>query len=561
MGGMGGIIRDSGVLRYNTLMKSAKKAVAKAAVARKKAAAKKKAGVARKAVVRENAGLLVEVHNLGPVARADLRLKPLTVFAGPNGTGKTFVCKAIHSAIGAMITNPGEELFRRHAKHIRSCANMLKQEMPMSVQHARRFATENSRNAENAEMRASNFFAELEDRLDSINMRASSMFFEDELGEQNIADLREECGNLLSFYRKNRRVLVNVAQSTPALEHRTSRRFAGKLHPHDIRTGRRTPDFRIDKKSLRQIFISDYAKRLWQAISELTQVEWDDKMLTIGEGGGSAFYNGVAANFQIAPQDVLGALKNAAQVNISGVNFTLMPEVGMIEFSRDSVHAAQKWSRTLFLDSPIYWKLKDALESMRLSSVRRRESYGVPQYFYDLAVLLRKGIIDSNFPEMCRELEDVIGGKIVMTDTNKLRFQDGRGDYSMHATAGGIVNLGILSLLIEHGVVAKNAIVFIDEPEINLHPEWQVKMAEVLYELARKGVNIVLATHSIDILKRLEIYAKEDADAKKLMAVNHFALTDKGAVVKDDGKSLESKISAVMKELSSPFFDLYVRGL
>ena len=487
-------------------MKSAKKAVAKAAVARKKAAAKKKAGVARKAVVRENTGLLVNVRNVGPIARADFRLKPLTVFVGPNGTGKTFVCKAIHSAVGAMIANPGGELFRRHARHIWFRAEMLKQEMPMSVRHARMFATENSPDAGNPEAQASHFFAELEDRLESMERIANAVFFEDEFGAQVVADLRRKCDELLVLYRKNRQMLVKVARSAPARERLTLRRAAGKLRPRDTRmqTGGNSPELHITEDDLRGAFISAHAKDLWQAISALTKVEWDDKMLTTREGMGNAFYNGIAANFQIAPQNVLGTIKGAAaKINIAGANFTLTPESGSIEFSRNGVHTAQKWSRTLFLDSPVYWKLKSALENARLSPVQRRELDGVPQYFYDLAVLLRKTVLrrkklaDSSFPDMCQQLEDVIGGKVFINDdTGKLRFQDKHGEYSMHATAGGIVNLGVLSMLMERNVIDSNALVFIDEPESNLHPRWQRVMAETLAQLVGAGVHIVIATHS-----------------------------------------------------------------
>ena len=528
-------------------MKSAKKAVKKAAVARKKAAAKKAGGVAHKAVAREHAGIPVTVRNLGPVVRADLQLKPLTIFAGPNGTGKTFVCKALHSAIGAMIANPGGELFDKYDRRIRFFANALKQEMPTAAVHS------------------SDFFAELEDRLDSVKRRASSVFFEDDSAEQSIADLCEECNNILAFYQKKRQTLVKTAISALAQE-RSASSQADKSRSRGIHIPPEgdSPGIYISEEDLRGASIRRYAKELWQAISALAKVEWDDKFMTIKEGAGNAFHNRIAVNFQIAPHNVLGALKDApARIDIANAKFTLTPEEGEIEFSRRGVRAMQKWSRALFLDSPAYWKLKSALENMRMSASQRRELDGVPQYFYDIAVLLRKNLIDSDFPEMREELEKlekVIGGKIVVdSNTNTLRFRDKRGrEYSMHATAGGIVNLGVLSLFIERGIVSKNTIVFVDEPESNLHPEWQAKMAEALYELARSGANVVFATHSIDILKRMEIYAKEDADAEEFIAVNHFR---EGGIVENNGKSLDAKISAVMKELSSPFFDLYVRGL
>ena len=498
---------------YNADMKSAKKAVKKAAAARRKAAVKKTARVGREAAARNSDALSVNIRNLGPVARADLRLKPLTVLAGPNGTGKTFVCKAIHSAVSVMIANPAEELFRRNAQHIRFRANALKQEMPMSVRHARRFATEaneNTSGTENAEIRAANFFAELEDRLDSIGLHASSVFFEGGLGAQTVADLREECKALLAFYRKSRATLVSVAQNTPAREISPSWRSVGKARPRDMRVqaGRDSPDITITEDQMREIrrewrnrSIHTGAKSLWQAIAAMTKVQWDDKALTFRESGGTAFYNGIAANFQIAPQDVLGRMKNAAaRVSIGPVDFALTPESGSIEISRRDVRVMRKWSRALFLDSPVYWKLKGALESMRFSSGRRRELDGIPQYFYDLAALLRKRLVSSSFPGVCQRLEEIIGGRIILTDTGKLRFQgkdrEGHGEYSMHATAAGIVNLGILSMLIERGVVDGNALVVVDEPESNLHPRWQEVMAETLARLAAAGAHIVVATHS-----------------------------------------------------------------
>ena len=59
----------------------------------------------------------------------------------------------------------------------------------------------------------------------------------------------------------------------------------------------------------------------------------------------------------------------------------------------------------------------------------------------------------------------------------------------------GIANLGILALLIERKVLDKGTFLFIDEPEAHLHPAWQVIMAETLFELAKGGVNVVIATH------------------------------------------------------------------
>ena len=42
----------------------------------------------------DNAPMQVEVRDFGPIARADIELRPLTVFVGPSNTGEVVSCDA-----------------------------------------------------------------------------------------------------------------------------------------------------------------------------------------------------------------------------------------------------------------------------------------------------------------------------------------------------------------------------------------------------------------------------------------------------------------------------------
>ena len=120
----------------------------------------------------------------------------------------------------------------------------------------------------------------------------------------------------------------------------------------------------------------------------------------------------------------------------------------------------------------------------------------------------------------------------------------------------GIANLGILALLIERKVLDKGSYLFIDEPEAHLHPSWQVIMAETLFELSRQGVNVVIATHSADILKWLEVHVKKNPDDEQLVALNRFPVN--GRQVEED---FETRMAKIKQELTKPFSDLYLEGL
>jgi predicted ATPase len=64
-----------------------------------------------------------------------------------------------------------------------------------------------------------------------------------------------------------------------------------------------------------------------------------------------------------------------------------------------------------------------------------------------------------------------------------------------------MTNLGMIQALLKNNVISKGSFVFFDEPETNLHPAWQVVLTKVLIKLAESGVNVVMATHSLDIKK------------------------------------------------------------
>ena len=115
--------------------------------------------------------------------------------------------------------------------------------------------------------------------------------------------------------------------------------------------------------------------------------------------------------------------------------------------------------------------------------------------------------------------------------------------------------MGMLALLIERGALDRGSFLFIDEPESNLHPAWQVEMAEILFELARQGVNVVVSTHSMTILKWLEVHVKEKPEDRELVRLNKFP---PDAEWNDD---MDAVMAEVKQSLTKPYSDLYIKGL
>ena len=79
----------------------------------------------------------------------------------------------------------------------------------------------------------------------------------------------------------------------------------------------------------------------------------------------------------------------------------------------------------------------------------------------------------------------------------------------MGATAEGIKKIAILDTLLGNGYLNEKSVVFIDEPESNLHPEAITKLLDIVAILANHGIQFFIASHSYFVIKKLFLIAQE----------------------------------------------------
>lgn len=146
--------------------------------------------------------------------------------------------------------------------------------------------------------------------------------------------------------------------------------------------------------------------------------------------------------------------------------------------------------------------------------------------YYDLVQDYRqppvRGKLQDNIKQVFKHLEDVTGGgEVEMERDGKIVFRRGNEVFNMHQTAEGIKKIGILSRLMRNRrlMPAGGSMLFVDEPEVNLHPKAIVLFAEMLHEFAQSGIQVYLTTHSYFLLKRLEQLAREKTTDYSLLAL------------------------------------------
>jgi len=108
-------------------------------------------------------------------------------------------------------------------------------------------------------------------------------------------------------------------------------------------------------------------------------------------------------------------------------------------------------------------------------------------------------------------LDSVIEGRIFKKG---LRYQYQTSEMlnpvDVESLSAGMKSFAILKMLFDSQRPDEIEILILDEPEIHLHPEWQLKYAELVVLLASKhSVQIVITTHSPYFIEAIELYSKK----------------------------------------------------
>lgn len=103
--------------------------------------------------------------------------------------------------------------------------------------------------------------------------------------------------------------------------------------------------------------------------------------------------------------------------------------------------------------------------------------------------------------------KEVSRGRILLEEEKHLYpeifFEDEReGRFPLHRTSSGVSELAPLILFVRY-IVDPGDFLIIEEPEAHLHPGAQRKLAQVLVRLVRAGVKLLITTHSDYLVQQL----------------------------------------------------------
>lgn len=141
----------------------------------------------------------------------------------------------------------------------------------------------------------------------------------------------------------------------------------------------------------------------------------------------------------------------------------------------------------------------------------------------DFSYLHIESFLVRKYPQILELLEDIVKGKYIYDDTFKqmMFIPEGTTDVTltMHQSSSTVRSLRSFDFFLRHQILPRQTIVM-DEPELNLHPENQRKLARLFAMLVNAGIKVMITTHSDYIIKEfntlLMLNYKEDLRTTKL---------------------------------------------
>jgi len=172
---------------------------------------------------------------------------------------------------------------------------------------------------------------------------------------------------------------------------------------------------------------------------------------------------------------------------------------------------------------PVFIPAKEILTLSWMIPASEQLIAPIEQNYLDLLGQLHRLPLRNPVPiDAIAAITSILGGEL-REEENKYYLVDKTGRRTnISMVAEGLRKFGTLQKLLTNGSLTKNTTLFWDEPEANLNPALLRKLAAILAELARQGFQIILATHSTDLLKEFHILSRQK-DAQPL-PIKYFGL-------------------------------------
>ena len=136
---------------------------------------------------------------------------------------------------------------------------------------------------------------------------------------------------------------------------------------------------------------------------------------------------------------------------------------------------------------------------------------------------------------------------------NSFLFHGMKKPIKIHNLSTGVKSFLILKKLCENSVLCDKDVLILDEPEIHLHPEWQLLYAETLVALQKEfNLTVLITSHSPVFVRAIECYC-DIYDRMNILDVYRTKPIDEFNYTLENISYSEYGVSELYEDFSRPF--------
>ena len=449
----------------------------------------------------------VSVHNLGVIKEAEIELKPLTVFIGPNNAGKTWLAYALSGVLGSYVLE----------KYISAYVSM-----PRTIADTYPVLDETIKQV-----------------LEKGNAKIDLSRFANEYTEAYL-------NNIASFAREWMNQFLGTARAR--FDQLAISFELGKTKAHLLE--------QIPRATL-QSDIS-IGTRNQSPLLTLRKKQGDNTLFifTSSEGQPS----------EALPEETIGERIVRAVFRI--IHEALYPNIYFFPIERTTLSLLYPYS--LFgvaLESLVSRLFK--YDERYPQKETRETSKPITQFLEMMTVLHEsstlergKGTVNNSSTNIYRQLAQLLERQVLSGSVDfSLPEPDPERELLFQTSEGVTLEMPVVSSMVKEltpfvlylrYLAQPGEWLIIDEPEMNLHPEAQAKLTEFLAMLVNAGLPVLITTHSPYIVDHLTNLMKAAESAEPAAIQDKFYLQNKDAFISKNDVSVylvdEGKAENVLDE-------------
>lgn len=163
-------------------------------------------------------------------------------------------------------------------------------------------------------------------------------------------------------------------------------------------------------------------------------------------------------------------------------------------------------------------------------------------------------VTNNKFENIFNKINLICSGDIVRKGRSTWGYKKANTDkvFDIKNISTGLKTFIILKTLLANGTIEPNGTIILDEPEIHLHPEWQLLFAELIVLIQKEfGMHILINTHSPYFLNAIEVYSAKYEIANKCKYYLATILEENSYI-----KDVTENVELIYSKLARPLQDL-----